>query len=81
VTLVTVSINGDLEVWKEKLGEYGFDKHGLNLQDHARATGFDDKYDLSSTPRLFILDKDKKILAKQIAYDQMEEILDRYLEE
>lgn len=81
VALVTISINGDIEVWKEKLKEYELDKYGINLQDHTRSTGFDDDYDLSSTPRLFVLDKDKKILAKQIAVEQLEEILDRYLEE
>ena len=80
IALLTVSINGDLDVWKEKLAFYGLDKHGINVQDHKRETGFDDKYDLSSTPRLFVLDEDKKILAKQIAVDQLEEILDRYLE-
>ena len=80
VALVAVSINGSVDVWKEKIKEYELDKYGLNLQDHARATGFDNDYDLSSTPRLFVLDDDKKILAKQIAVDQLEEILDRYLD-
>ncbi|MEZ4685985.1 MAG: thioredoxin-like domain-containing protein [Bacteroidia bacterium] len=80
VALVAISINGSVDVWKEKIKDYELDKYGLNLQDHARATGFDDEYDLSSTPRLFVLDEDKKILAKQIAVDQLEEILDRYLD-
>jgi peroxiredoxin len=79
IALVAVSINGSLDVWKEKIKEYELDKYGLNLQDHSRSTGFDNDYDLSSTPRLFVLDEDKKILAKQIAVDQLEDILDRYL--
>lgn len=82
IPLVTVSINGSVDVWKEKLKEYGMDKTGgIHLQDHARATGFDKNYDLRTTPRLFLLDKDKNILAKQISVEQLEEILDRELEE
>jgi thiol-disulfide isomerase/thioredoxin len=82
IPLVTVSINGAVNVWKEKLKEYGMDKTGgIHLQDHARATGFDKLYDLRTTPRLFLLDKDKKIMAKQISVEQLEEILDRELEE
>jgi peroxiredoxin len=81
VSLMTVSINGSLDVWKEKLKEYGMDKtKGVHVQDHARSTGFDAMYDLRSTPRLFLLDKDKKIMAKQISVDQLEEILDREFE-
>ncbi len=80
VGLVTVSINGSVDTWKEKLKEYGMDKTGgVHLQDHRRSTGFDKNYDLQTTPRLFLLDKDKKIKAKQISVEQLEEILDREL--
>ena len=34
------------------------------------------KYNIESTPQLFILDKDKKILAKKIGPEQVEEIID-----
>lgn len=80
IPLITVSINGAVDVWKEKLKEYGMDKtDGIHLQDHARATGFDRNYDLRTTPRLFLLDNEKKIVAKQISVEQLEEILDREL--
>lgn len=81
ISLITVSINGSVDVWKEKLKEYGLIKAGgIHLQDHARATGFDKNYDLRTTPRLFLLDKDKKIIAKQISVEQLEEILERELD-
>jgi len=35
-------------------------------------------YDIFSTPRIFLLDKDKKIIAKQISVSQLEEMLDRF---
>jgi thiol-disulfide isomerase/thioredoxin len=37
---------------------------------------YTDTWDIYSTPRIFILDKDKKILFKQLSIGQLEEILD-----
>ncbi|MFT7344851.1 MAG: thiol-disulfide isomerase/thioredoxin [Lentimonas sp.] len=34
-------------------------------------------YDIFSTPRIFVLDKDKKIIAKQLSISQLEDLLDR----
>ena len=59
VSLFAVSINGDVAVWKEKLKEYGLE-NGINVQDHRRESGFDQMYDIRSTPRIFILDENKK---------------------
>lgn len=78
VELFALSINGDVEVWKEKCKEYGLDQ-GINVQDHTRQSGFDAMYDIRSTPRIFILDEEKNIIAKQISVDQVREILDREL--
>lgn len=79
VELITVSINGSIQTWKEKVKEYGLE--GIPMADPARKSGFDRKYDVRSTPRLFLLDKDKIIRAKHISVEQMEELLDRFLVE
>lgn len=42
---------------------------------------FRDTYDIYSTPRVFLLDKDKKILAKRLSVEQLEELLDIKLKE
>jgi hypothetical protein len=34
-------------------------------------------YDIFSTPRVFVLDKDKKIIAKSISISQLEDLIDR----
>lgn len=76
VKVFAVSINGDIEQWKEKLSTYGLDQEGvLNVQDHRRISRFDQMYDIRSTPRLFVLDKDKNIIAKQISVESMEKVL------
>lgn len=35
-------------------------------------------YDIYSTPKVFVLDKDKKIIAKSLTISQLEDMLDRY---
>jgi peroxiredoxin len=41
------------------------------------ALNFQDTYDIASTPRLFILDKDKKIVGKGLSISQLEDFMDR----
>lgn len=41
-----------------------------------QALNYQDTYDIFSTPRVFILDKDKKIIAKQLSISQLEDYLD-----
>lgn len=80
VKLFAVSINGDVEEWKAKMETYGLDQEGiLNVQDHRRISRFDQMYDIRSTPRLFVLDKNKNILAKQISVSSMEQVLSHEL--
>ena len=82
VELFTVSINGSDEDWKAKLQEYGLlDAGGIHTADPGRVSGFDRLYNINSTPKIFILDKDKIIRYKWIGVEQLVEILDRELEE
>jgi thiol-disulfide isomerase/thioredoxin len=37
---------------------------------------FQTTYDLYSTPRIFVLDKDKKIIAKNLSISQLEDLMD-----
>ena len=41
------------------------------------ALNYQTTYDIFSTPRVFVLDKDKKIIAKQISISQLEDMMDR----
>ncbi len=79
VALYAVSINGSLDKWKEAIRKYGLGD--VNVQDHQRSSGFDGVYDIRSTPRLFILDKDKVIKAKHITVEQAGEILEVFTQD
>ncbi|MGV3611229.1 MAG: thioredoxin-like domain-containing protein [Fluviicola sp.] len=41
------------------------------------ALNYHDTYDIYATPRIFVLDKDKKIIAKQLTISQLEDFIDR----
>lgn len=41
------------------------------------ALNYQTTFDIFSTPRVFVLDKDKKIIAKQISISQLEDMMDR----
>lgn len=38
---------------------------------------FQDTYDIYSTPRIFVLDKDRKIIAKRLSVSQLEDFMDK----
>ena len=38
---------------------------------------YQNTYDIFSTPKVFLLDKDKRIIAKSISISQLEEMIDR----
>lgn len=80
VQFYTIETNGTREIWKGKVKEYGLDLPNIiNTADPTRATGFDKKYDILSTPRILILDKDKKIVAKHISAKQLDELLNHFI--
>jgi len=41
------------------------------------ALNYQTTYDIFSTPRIFVLDKDKKIIAKQLSISQLEDLMDK----
>ena len=43
----------------------------------AASSNWRDQYDIYSTPVIYLLDKDKKILAKRISYKQISKIIER----
>jgi len=72
VKVLTININGDVGEWKEKIQTYGLDMEGaINCEDIYRRSRSTEVYDIYSTPRLFLLDKDKKIKNKQIGPEQL----------
>ena len=72
----------DVDEWKKFLEEQkiedwlnvadiSFDDEGNPLAN----SDWRDKYDIYSTPVVYLLDKEKRILAKRINHDQLKEII------
>ena len=58
-----------LNTWLDFVTEHNMLKW-TNVWEPFGYSHYRDKYDISSSPVLYLLDKDKKIIAKRISYDQ-----------
>jgi hypothetical protein len=59
--------------WREFIKEKNLD--WVNVCDAKRHSNFRWEWDIQSTPQLYILDRDKKIVARRIAADQVEDYI------
>ncbi len=53
----------------------------MNASDAYLRSRFKQKYDVSSTPQIYVLDSDKKIIMKKVGSDQLSKVMDHFLEE
>jgi thiol-disulfide isomerase/thioredoxin len=52
----------------------------INVVDPFLRTRYKQIYDIRSTPQIYILDKDKKIIMKKIGAEQLREVMDKLME-
>ncbi len=52
----------------------------LNVTDSEYKSRFKERYDVVTTPKIFILDKNKTIISKNIGPQQLDEIIGRFIE-
>ena len=72
--IFSVSVNSDLDKWKKALTERKMP--WVNVNGTRSATpDFHDLYDIHGTPVIYLLDKDKKIVAKRISAEQVPELI------
>lgn len=77
VYAITTSNIEELDVWKAFIKKHNLD--WINVSDLYYQTNFRSIYDVTSTPQIFVLDKDKKIIAKRIAVEQLEGFFHQYM--
>ncbi len=51
----------------------------INVMDPKNESGFRERYNVYSTPLLYLLDKNKKIVSKRLGPDQVKELVDQLL--
>ncbi len=78
VEVFAVNTEADREKWLNYVEENFPD--WINVNDPANRSGFRDKYDIWATPLIFLLDEQKRIIAKKLTVEQTEEIITMELE-
>lgn len=76
VTFLAICTNNDKNEWTKFIQEHKMPF--LNVYDPYNRSNFHTLYDIYSTPTIYVLDKDKKIIAKRIGPEQIEMIIDHY---
>lgn len=79
IGVYAVSIDRKPDDWKKYIREKKL--NWTNVWDSYVATDFKNIYDIYSTPVIYILDENKKILAKRIGTEQLEDFYDNYFKE
>jgi peroxiredoxin len=77
VAWFAVCTGGAAEDWKKFVEEHQM--HGINVADIYGRTGYKSIYDVNMTPVLFVLDRQKRIVAKRLGAEQVDEFLARQL--
>lgn len=75
IEFLAVYTQVELEPWKEFIEKNEL-TDWINAYDPYYTSKFRDYYDVLTTPSVYLLDKDKKIIAKKIDVESLEKILD-----
>jgi nicotinamidase-related amidase len=81
VEAYAVNIDRNIKDWTKYIRQH--DLNWINVCDwhypEGHSVSFRQQYDIYSTPVIYILDEKKKIIAKRIGVEQVDEILDSYI--
>ncbi len=78
IQVFAVGTETNAEEWKKYIRQNKLD--WINVYDPQYSTGFKKTYDIYSTPKMFILDENKKIIAnKQLEVDQLDGFIEHMI--
>lgn len=83
VKLYGVMVDGGKDTWTQFIKDHNLKDwiHVYETKEHQDATeksgqpGFRQLYDVYQTPILYLVDKDKRIIAKKLSYQQLDEVI------
>ena len=75
VKVYAVCTEQNVADWKKYIIKHNL--NWINVLDYKNVTGFHTTYDIYSTPVVYLLDENKKILAKRLSVDQLREVMNR----
>jgi peroxiredoxin len=77
VEVFAVCTEVETDKWKKFIEEYKLS--WINVHDPDFRVNFRKMYDIQTTPVVYVLDEEKKIIAKKIGVEQLEEIMDNFI--
>jgi hypothetical protein len=88
VKIYGVLVDGGQGPWIQFIKDHNLGgwTHVYETKEHEQATekagqpGFRQLYDVYQTPTLYLLDKDKRIIAKKLSYEQLDEVINLKLQ-
>lgn len=88
VKIYGVMVDGGRTEWIQFIKDHNLSDwtHVYETKEHQEATekagqpGFRQLYDVYQTPTLYLLDKDKRIVAKKLSYEQLDEVINLKLQ-
>lgn len=76
ISVYAVNTNNNLAQWKKEIITKNMNWYNVN-GTHSITEDFHELYDISGTPRMFLLDNEKKIMAKYFKVDQLIPIIEK----
>jgi thiol-disulfide isomerase/thioredoxin len=76
IEVFSVCTISDKELWKKYIEENKL--NWINGWDPQRRTNYDFYYNIQSTPMIYILDRNKRIIAKKLSVDDIPGFIDNY---
>ncbi|QRR02072.1 TlpA family protein disulfide reductase [Dyadobacter sandarakinus] len=77
IKVMAVSTEHNMEEWKSFISTYHLDSM-INSFDSLNQIDFYRKFDVVTTPTIYVLDKNKKIIARKMPVEQLEDFLQYY---
>ena len=77
IKVMTISTEHNAEEWKSFLTTYHLEEL-INTFDTLKQYDFNRKFDVVTTPTIYVLDKNKKIIARKMPVDQLDDFLNYY---
>ena len=79
IEVYAVEINeANLAKWKEYVRQHKLD--WINVTDIFHSSNFHHDFDVQTTPMIYVLDEDKKIIAKKIDTEELNKVLKHFME-
>ncbi|MBD2753109.1 TlpA family protein disulfide reductase [Spirosoma validum] len=74
VEVMAIAIDQDVKEWKKFIKEFKLG-NAINGMDMANRTNYAKQYDVWTTPTVYMLDKDKRIIGRKLPVEQIEDFM------